>query len=43
MIKRRGAKFVVMDSTGKKVLGVHDSEQQAQAQLAAIEANKKRG
>jgi hypothetical protein len=41
MIRKRGDKFVVMDSKGKKVLGTHESKKKAQKQLAAIEISKK--
>jgi len=40
MIAKRGAKWVVLDSSGKKVLGEHDSEESAKKQLGAIEASK---
>ena len=36
MIVKRGNKFLVMDSKGKKVLGTHDSEASAERQLTAI-------
>ena len=42
VIQKRGDKFVVLDSDGKKVLGEHDTEEQAKAQLRAIEASKER-
>jgi hypothetical protein len=42
MIKKKDDKFVVTDSTGKKVLGEHDSKKEALRQLAAIEISKKR-
>jgi len=42
MIRKRGRKWVVLDSRGKKVLGEHDSREAAMDQLAAIEANKRR-
>lgn len=41
-IKKKGAKWVVYDSTGEKELGEHDSEAGAKAQLATIEARKHR-
>ena len=42
MIVQRGGKFVVVaESTGKE-LGEHNTMAEAQAQLAAIEASKKR-
>jgi len=40
MIKPCGDKFCVYDSTGKKLLGEHPTEAEAQQQLAAIESNK---
>lgn len=44
MIKKKGSKYVVTDSTGKKILGTHPSKEKAQKQLAAIEISKhKRG
>lgn len=36
MIKHVGKKWYVMDSSGKKVLGTHDSEEKAKRQLTAI-------
>lgn len=42
MIKKRGSKYVVLDSTGKKVLGTHSTKASALRQLQAIEINKKR-
>jgi len=42
MIRKRNGKFVVMDSTGTKVLGTHDTLGKARKQLQAIEINKKR-
>ena len=39
MIRKRKGRFYVLSKSGK-VLGVHDSEQVAQRQLAAIEASK---
>lgn len=41
MISKRGSKFVVLDSKGKKVLGTHETKKKAQKQLAAIEISKK--
>lgn len=41
-IMKRGEKFVVTDSAGKKTLGIHDSRKDAIAQLQAIEASKAR-
>lgn len=41
MISKRGGKFVVLDSKGKKVLGTHETKKKAQKQLAAIEISKK--
>ncbi len=41
MIKRRGDKWVVTTSDGKKVLGTHDSEESAKKQLIAIEISKR--
>lgn len=43
MIRKRGSKYVVLDSTGRKTLGTHDSRSDANKQLRAIEANKHRG
>lgn len=40
-IEERDGKYVVLDSTGKKVLGTHDSKASAVKQLQAIEASKK--
>ena len=40
MIKQRGSKFVVTDSTGRKTLGTHDTRREALQQLRAIEASK---
>jgi hypothetical protein len=39
-IIKRGDKFVVTDSSGKKVLGTHASRKKALAQLAAVEISK---
>lgn len=40
MIKKKGNKYIVYDSTGKKKLGTHSSRAKALKQLAAIEINK---
>lgn len=40
MVRRRGSEWVVLDSTGKKVLGSHKTKRDALRQLRAIEANK---
>lgn len=40
MIRKRGNDWVVLDRTGKKVLGTHSTKEQAEGQLRAIEANK---
>lgn len=42
MIVKRENKWLVMDSSGKKVLGTHYSKEEAKDQLAAIEISKKR-
>jgi len=42
MIKHIGAKWYVLDSSGKKVLGKHPSKDKAVAQLQAIEISKKK-
>ena len=39
MIRKEGDKWVVYDSTGKRKLGEHDTEVEAERQLAAIESN----
>ncbi|QAY01329.1 hypothetical protein ZPAH1_orf00315 [Aeromonas phage ZPAH1] len=39
-IEHRNGKWYVMDSTGSKELGEHDSKEKAVAQLQAIEINK---
>jgi hypothetical protein len=39
-IIERGGKFVVTDARGEKVLGTHDTKEEALAQLRAVEANK---
>ena len=41
MIVKRGDKWQVRDSSGKKVLGTHDTKQEAVKQLAAVEISKK--
>lgn len=40
MIRKKGEKWIVYDSTGEKVLGEHDSEEDAKEQMRAIEARK---
>ena len=42
MIRKRGNRWVVTDSSGKKKLGSHASKEKALMQLRAIEASKKR-
>ena len=42
MIKKSGSKYKVMDSSGKKVLGTHETKAKAEKQLAAIEISKKK-
>jgi hypothetical protein len=42
MIVKRGNKFLVMDSKGKKVLGTHDSEASAERQLTAIHISQQK-
>ncbi len=42
MIRKRNNKFVVLNSTGTKVLGSHETRAEALAQLQAIEINKKK-
>jgi len=39
-IEQRGDQWCVLDADGEKVLGCHDSEAKAKAQLAAVESNK---
>lgn len=39
-IEHRGNKWVVVNHNRTKVLGTHDTEEEAKAQLRAIEANK---
>lgn len=41
MIRHEGDKWKVYTKDGKKLLGTHDTEKEAQAQLAAIEISKK--
>lgn len=41
MIKQSDGKFIVTDSTGEKILGTHESKEQAIRQLQAIEISKK--
>ena len=41
MIVKKGKKWLVKDSSGKKILGTHTSEDSAKKQLAAIEISKK--
>lgn len=41
MIEKRGTKWVVLSMAGE-VLGTHDTEREAQAQLAQIELAKAR-
>lgn len=40
MIRKRGDKWVVLDAEGEKVLGEHDTKEEAEKQLRAIEARK---
>jgi DNA-binding Lrp family transcriptional regulator len=42
MIVKRGNKFVVMDSEGEKILGTHETKQQAEKQLTAIHISQKK-
>jgi len=42
MKRKEGKKWVVRTKNGKKILGKHDTEAKANAQLAAIESSKKR-
>jgi len=39
-VEQRNGKWVVLDHTKKKVLGTHDTKDEADRQLAAIEINK---
>lgn len=41
-VEKRGAKWVVTTEDGSRVLGTHDTKEEALAQLAAIEASKAR-
>jgi len=41
MVRKKGSKYQVMDSKGKKVLGTHPTREAALRQLAAIEISKK--
>lgn len=41
MIKKQGKKWVVTDSSGKKILGTHETKEKAIKQLAAVEISKK--
>jgi predicted nucleotidyltransferase len=41
MIVKRGDKWEVRDSSGKKILGTHETKQDAVKQLAAVEISKK--
>jgi hypothetical protein len=41
MIVKKKDKYQVRDSSGKKLLGEHDTRMKALKQLRAIEANKK--
>lgn len=40
MIKPRGSQFVLYTKDGKRVLGVHDSKEDARKQEIAIEISK---
>lgn len=40
MIVKRGGKYAVTTEDGSRTLGVHDSEESARKQLAAIEISK---
>lgn len=42
MIVKKGTKWLVKDSSGKKVLGTHSTKKSAVQQLAAIESSKAR-
>lgn len=39
-VEKRGDKWVVLNHERTKVLGTHDSKEEAERQLRAIEANK---
>jgi hypothetical protein len=41
-IEKRGSRYVVTDESGRQVLGIHKTKAEAQDQLAAIEASKRR-
>lgn len=41
-IIKRGNKWIVTDSSGKKILGTHSSKLKAKRQLLAIELSKQR-
>jgi hypothetical protein len=41
-IIKRGTKWIVTDSSGKKILGTHSSKLKAKRQLLAIELSKQR-
>jgi hypothetical protein len=43
MVRKRGNKWVVLDKSGKKVLGTHLSKEKAMKQLQAIEISKHKG
>ena len=40
MIRKRGGKYVVMNSSGTKTLGTHTTRAKAMKQLRAIEMSK---
>lgn len=42
IIRKKGKKYVLYDSKGKKVLGVHDTYEKASRQEKAIQIAKKR-
>ena len=42
MIRKKGNKYQVLDSEGKKVLGEHLTREDALKQLAAIEISKQK-
>lgn len=39
-VRKRGSKFIVVDSSGKKLLGTHTTRAAANRQLRAVEASK---
>lgn len=39
-VRKRGDKWVVLNKSGKKVLGTHSTKEDAMKQLKAIEINK---